>query len=526
MSEVKLPEHIIDKMKNLGIDVALSLQILDNYNAGKYDHIVPVRVTKIPDVDGKRIIDINGINSITFEYKEVRNRLDRLGISLDLRTIGIPEGDRIIFDRSALIRLGVLLYPFLSYGVLNGGSASSYIDYKKNKSFNETLFNIYQREFESIAAVSKGKPKGITPAFINENGRPGPTFMELKMRSLLIEIMRYVALTGSEYNLKYPMFQMTSVYNNDEIAAAYSGYKHSRFLEDLIRQTGVDITEVKTGVQPMLSAFTHSSEGRPKRLFLKAYGKDDSPLPMPGGHGQNFTYLKKVYNGLYKAGKRFVYLGNVDNLGFTVNPICVGLLALNGSEAAFEFSFKTKVDVKGGVLIIDQEGRLNCADIGAAISKDEIEKVEREGKRVLFNAATGLFDLEYLVNNLDYISENLPMRFSDQDKDAGRYSQAEQVTWEVIAMLEKKLIFGVDKYTRVLAAKLLLEGLMTSGIALDHPDFPQEIKPIAEKLASGLKRHLETTYGMRKEGMEWVPENPSDILARLNEDPINNYLNV
>ena len=32
--------------------------------------------------------------------------------------------------------------------------------------------------------------------------------------------------------------------------------------------------------------------------------------------------------------------------------------------------------------------------------------------------------------------QNLPVRFSDQDKDAGRYSQAEQVTWEIIGMLE------------------------------------------------------------------------------------------
>ena len=28
------------------------------------------------------------------------------------------------------------------------------------------------------------------------------------------------------------------------------------------------------------------------------------------------------------------------------------------------------------------------------------------------------------------------MRFSDQNKDAGHYSQAEQVTWEVIALME------------------------------------------------------------------------------------------
>lgn len=105
---------------------------------------------------------------------------------------------------------------------------------------------------------------------------------------------------------------------------------------------------------------------------------------------------------------------------------------------------------------------------------------------------------------MDYIIENLPVRFSDQDKDSGKYSQAEQVAWEVMGLLEKLLIFTVDKYDCFVAVKILLENLMTSGLKLDHPHYPvnqdpvKNLKAIARKLHNGLVRKLSTVYGMKK----------------------------
>ncbi len=534
MAGVLLTHNIIETMKRLGIDVELSRRILENYNAGKYDNVVPIKVTGLPEIDGKRIIDVTRKIKETYDYKKAKAKIDSFGKSIDLKSIGNRNGSQIEFGPAELRELGIRLYPLLSYGVLNGGSASSYVDYKKNESFSPELFNIFKNEFKSIESVSRGKAKGITPAYINEDGSHGPSYLELKMRSVLIEMMRYNILTGSKDPIECPMFQMTNVYNNDEISSAYSAYKKSELLETLIQETGCDITRVATGIQPMLAAFTHSSEGRPKGFFLKAYGKENTPLPMPGGHGQNFIYLKKVYTDLYEQGKRFVYLGNVDNIGYTINPTNLALFALSEKNAGFEFAFKTRVDVKGGVLIIDQNGKLNCADIGAAISKDEINRVEKEGKKILFNAATGLFDLEYLVKNIDTIAANLPMRISDQDKDSGKYAQAEQVTWEVISVLDNPMIFCVDKYRRFLASKLLIEGLMASGLKRDHHDYPKD--PVQEKnlhwiahiLASGMERQFKTTYGFKfiKEASVWVPKSTSDLIEELKVDPLKNLLNI
>lgn len=511
------PEKIAIDMEKKNIDLRLTRNILDKYNAGQYDHIEPVVVSEIPEIDGQNIIDLTGDLSFTFELDDVQKNIDHLNLNINLKSIGITIGSQIIFNADSLLNLGTLLYPVLSYGILNGGSASSYFDQKKNQSFNEVLYKLCEDQFLTLEKLAKDKAKGLAPAFINENGVPGPSFIELKMRSLLIETLRYQKTTGSHQDDLLPLFQMTSINNNDQIYSAYEDYQDSIYLKSLISATGVDVTRALTGIQPMLAAFTHSKMGRPKAVFTNAFGEPDSVLPMPGGHGQNFEILQDVYRHLRDSGKKFIYLGNVDNLGYTVNPIALALLALTKRPAGFEFSFRTVVDIKGGILIKDQYHRLNCADIGPAISPEEVLSAEKSGKNILFNCATGLFNLEYLVTNLEQIINNLPVRFSDQDKDAGLYSQAEQITWEIIGMLENPLIFAVDKYDRFLAAKLVLENLMASGVALDNPNYPtspdpkNNLKSIATKLHHGLETKLQTVYGLKKVNQEWIPKSVKEL---------------
>jgi UTP--glucose-1-phosphate uridylyltransferase len=514
------PLDIAVDMREKGIDLAITRRILDKINQGAYDHIKPVKVSRLPESDGQTIIDLTGGLTQTLDFATARANIDRLGLAIDLPTIGRVAGNKITFTKSALSRLGTCLFPVVSYGILNGGSASSYFDRKKNQNFSGELLDICQTEFETLANLAKDKAKGLAPAFINQDGSPGPSFIELKMRALLIQALKYQVIVAPGTCLA-PMFQMTSVYNNEQISAAYREYQTSPYLRDLIMATGIRITDVKTGVQPMLAAYTPSEQGRPKNIFTRAYGAVNSALAMPGGHGQNFEILRQVYRDLLNSGIRYVYLGNVDNLGYTVDPVALALVALNRKTAGFEFSFRTVVDIKGGILIYDQRQRLNCADIGPAISPAEVLTAEKSGKSILFNCATGLFDLEYLVAHLDEIIEKLPMRISDQDKDAGRYAQAEQVTWEIIGILDDFLIFGVDKYERFLAAKLVLEGLMASGVNLTDPQYPTDpnpknnLKTIAIKLNQGLENRLQTVYGLQKEGNRWVAKTPAALTAEF-----------
>ncbi|MGE5557533.1 MAG: UTP--glucose-1-phosphate uridylyltransferase [Bacillota bacterium] len=513
------PELAAD-MRQKGIDLRLTRKILDKYNAGGYAHVEPVKVSGIPEIDGHTILDMTGDVQAFLDPDEAQACLDRIGLGIKAADLGRPEGGRIIFDKPALRKLGVLLYPYVAYGILNGGSASSYIDTRKNNNFNAALMEVCRKEFDLMKKISEDKSKGLTPAYLNQDMTPGPSFIELKMRALLIEILRYQAATGRKETV-LPMFQMTSVHNDGEIGRAYRLYRESPILAGLIRATGVDITRVQTGVQHMLAAYSHSEAGKTKTVFDRAYGKENNTLPMPGGHGQNFLILSRIYRDFWRKGYKFAYLGNVDNLGFAVEPVSLGLMALHNKQAAFEFAFRTVVDVKGGILVADQRPKLNCVDIGPGIAKDEVVKAEREGKRVLFNCAVGLFNLEYLVPNLEHIAENLPVRFSDQEKDAGRYSQAEQITWEIMGMMDDFLVFGVDKYDRFLAAKILLESLMTSGIGLENPDYPtdndreKDLKAAALKLSAGLKNKLRTVYGMKFDGRRWTPKSVEELRAEL-----------
>lgn len=479
-----------------GIDKQLSYSILEKYNNKEIGQEPKAELKEIPQIDNKTILDCTGNISIKFDETKVISFFEKYNLPEALLEKCIKS--EFVFDNNLLTEIGIYLYPTFSYGVLNGGSATSYVDRKKNEDFNSELFNNFEDLFSTLSATYKGKAKGITPAFINPNGEQGPSFMELKMRSLLIEAKKYNEVTGHPNKNLFPMFQMTSTYNNDDILEFYESCKNSKYIKDLIKETGIDITNVLTGIQPLITAYTHSNRGDTKSIFLT---KKNEPLPLPGGHGQCFLVLKDIFKKLYNRGIRFVTIGNVDNVGYTLDPKSLALLALSEKQAAFDFSFKTEFDVKGGVLIRDQFDRINCADLGVAVSKDDIKRAEKNKTPILFNCATGMFNLEYLIKNIDNIIHKLPTRFSDQVKDTGEYSQGEQVTWEIIGLLDDFLIMAIDKYDRFLASKLLLENLVTSGLTCENID--ENLKKNGEALNQGLFRKLRNDFQLKLTNGKW-----------------------
>lgn len=487
-----LSERLRADMRAKGIDEGLTLEILADYNAGLYDHVKQVRASGVPRIDGGDVVSLLEERGpvIHIDRRSACERLSSFGLEPPSR-VEEDGGGKLAFDRRALNDIGLKLLGRTAFGVLNGGSATSYADTKKNRSLGDELFNSLQLQFEELAALCRGRPKGLTPAYINPDGTPGASFLLLKMRARLVAALR-ARERGEKINENFmPLFQMTSAANDAEIAAAYEEYRSSPFIAALSSKAGIDGASWATGVQPMIAAYTHSSEGRPKRIFDHAHGKADTALALPGGHGQCFRILAPVLRALFDAGARFAYIGNVDNIGYLPDPAEIAALALSGKPAAFDFSLRSPVDIKGGILIesTDEETgniRRTIADIGPAISFDEIERLEASGYPILFNCAIGLFDLAYLVPRLDEISRALPVRFTDQDKDAGRYSQAEQVTWEIAGILPDFLAFAVDKYKRFIAAKLLVETLLTSGFGSNCRDIPRMLVDTSHKLNKGL----------------------------------------
>jgi hypothetical protein len=490
---------LVADLRAKGADLERTLQVLALLDAecagpGSAAH----RIVNLPSGNDSRISERTGSREFRIKTREVNPRFAELSLPIPFADVARIDGEDALFSEAALYRIGVLLYPKVAYGVLNGGSATTYIDAKKNRELDPEAFEELCPQFERAAEASRDTPKGATSAYFEADGEPGPSFLLLKMRSLLLRALEYRTLTGDEKTPLLPFFQMTSLSTDEPLRDAYRAYRHDPLIAALIERTDTDPTAALGAVQPLLAALTHVSDGLPRRIFDKAFGQNDSGLALPGGHGENFRVLAATYRTLRARGIRWAYLGNVDNSGYTVDPVAVATTALRGASAAFEFSWRTPMDVKGGVLIQRGDGKLSVADIGQAIDRETLLSEEAAGKRALFNCATGLFDLDYLIPRLEEIIRGLPIRVSEQDKEAGRYAQAEQTTWEVLGLMDDPLIFAVAKEKRFVAAKTLMESLLASpiGAKIDtNGKVDASLRAASALLRKGFDRLLEAEYG-------------------------------
>ena len=503
-------------LEKKGADIERTLQLLSILEHHKGDSSSSgSEKPRLPEPDNNQITDFHR-SSYPIPLSKLEELLTRHGIPGPVERWGNRHGNLLTMSKHQLRLLGIHLYPFTAYGVLNGGSATTYGDSKKNRELAPLLYDHFQLYFDSYSPALKDNPKGITPAFLQANGTPGPSFILLKMRSLLIHSLEYRILTGDRERPILPFFQMTSHSTTKKLEEAYHSYQNTPLLKDLIGRTNTDPTRSFGACQGLLAAITHSSEGLPRRIFDRAYGNPHEGLALPGGHGENFRVLAPVYQSLYKKGIQYVYLGNVDNSGYTIDPVELAYFALSDAPGAFEFSLKTPIDVKGGVLVENNAGRLSVLDIGQGISREELTTQERRGKPVLFNCAIGLFKLDYLVPRLSLISDQLPLHVSDQDKEAGRYAQIEQSTWEVLGLLDTPLIIRVKKEERFLAAKMFMETLLASPVSthlIEMRGIPENLRSTATLLQQGLQVLLDQEYGyyFDEKEMLWKPHSLSEL---------------
>ncbi len=457
-----------------GGDAVTTLKILDLLNSGKWT-VPETQMASLAEVDGDQVRDLTRPNE-------------------------------------ELTSLGWKLLPKTALGILNGGSATSYVDRKKNLGIAPGLGDIYEPLLNHWADELGGVPKALAPAFFQPDGNHGGNFLELKVRALLL---KFLALGEKEPPV---IFQMTSPATHQPILEALDKLNKSPWLSDLLTSDKVQLPRFLSFQQELIGAFTPKDSQGIRNVFFT--GHPPAPLLLPGGHGQNFRVLEGAYHTLLNEGYEYAYLTNVDNLGALPDPVEIVLVRDGGYDAGFDFSFRTPVDVKGGILFRDVSGRLQCGDIGVAVPSNILDVPDSD--KMLFNCATGVFRLDKLVPQLDWIQEKLPLRLSEQDKDTGRYAQAEQVSWEVIGILPRPVIFGVPKKTRFLAAKMIVESFLTSGLELDNPVFRKpelsSWKVLAQGLYEGLKNLLSGPYGLVEEHGIWRPLTVSEIFARIEKE--------
>jgi len=164
------------------------------------------------------------------------------------------------------------------------------------------------------------------------------TFLDLTVRQIQ-GLNRY-------FGTNVPLVLMNSFNTDDETAKMIQRYKR-----------GVQIRTFRQKRFPRIMKDSH--------MPLPETPWDPSTCWYPPGHGDVFDSFCKsdTFQALRDAGKEYVFISNIDNLGATVDLNIARYLASNPEcEFLMEVTDRLRSDVKGGTLI-DYEGRLRLLEL-------------------------------------------------------------------------------------------------------------------------------------------------------------------
>ncbi|GAB1604695.1 UTP--glucose-1-phosphate uridylyltransferase-like [Argonauta hians] len=123
---------------------------------------------------------------------------------------------------------------------------------------------------------------------------------------------------------------------------------------------------------------------------MSSGGEDSTPCWYPPGHGDIYESFASsgLLDEFIKAGREYVFISNIDNLGATVDLHILNHLInppYGGAAPEFvmEVTDKTRGDVKGGTLV-DYGGKLRLLEI-AQVPKEHVDEFKSVSKFKIFN---------------------------------------------------------------------------------------------------------------------------------------------
>lgn len=141
--------------------------------------------------------------------------------------------------------------------------------------------------------------------------------------------------------------------------------------------------------------------------------RKDSQLPMskkihgdviyyPPGHGDFFFAFDQSgsLDQLLEEGKKYLFLGNADNLGASVDLKILDYLDKSNTPFLMEVTAKTRADVKGGTLVKSKDQGLQLLEI-AQVPKEHQEDFKSVKKFKIFNTNNIWINLEALKARLE-----------------------------------------------------------------------------------------------------------------------------
>jgi len=145
-----------------------------------------------------------------------------------------------------------------------------------------------------------------------------------------------------------------------------------------------------SGFNVSISTFNQSRYPRINRESLMPVAKscrteDGHDAWYPPGHGDFYQsfFNSGLLEEYIKAGKKYCFVSNIDNLGATVDLNILNMVIQQNKEFVMEVTDKTRADVKGGTLI-QYEGKLRLLE-AAQVPKEHEEDFKSVKKFNVFN---------------------------------------------------------------------------------------------------------------------------------------------
>jgi len=218
--------------------------------------------------------------------------------------------------------------------------------------------------------------------------RDGMTFLDLSVRQ--------IEHLNEKYKVNVPFILMNSFNTDDDTQRIIQKYSNHN----------IQILTFNQSRHPRIN--------KDSLLPVPNSATSDKAQWYPPGHGDIFDALSNsgLLDKLIAAGKEYIFVSNVDNLGADVDMKILGHLVDSQTEFLMELTDKTKADVKGGT-IIEYDGTVRLLEI-AQVPKEHVEDFKSIRKFKYFNTNSvyislpaikrimeeeGGFELDIIVNN-------------------------------------------------------------------------------------------------------------------------------
>ncbi|KAG8742830.1 UTP-glucose-1-phosphate uridylyltransferase [Ceratobasidium sp. 414] len=224
--------------------------------------------------------------------------------------------------------------------------------------------------------------------------REGMTFLDLSVRQ--------IEHLNSEYKVNVPFILMNSFNTDDDTQRIIQKYANHN----------IQILTFNQSRYPRV--------GRESNLPVPRSATSDKSQWYPPGHGDIFDALQNsgLLDKLIAAGKEYIFVSNVDNLGADVDLRILKHFIDSQCEFLMELTDKTKADVKGGT-IIDYEGQVRLLEI-AQVPSEHVEDFKSVNKFKVFNTNNLWMNLPAIKRVMDNEGMELDIIVNNKVADDGQ----------------------------------------------------------------------------------------------------------